>query len=191
MTEGTSASQGIPGNRRIDRVLAADYLEGIAGLPLDQVRTMRREAEQEEVDLSYLRRLVQGRLDILRAELRRRSGESAGDLVDELPQILTDEGVTSSPRGMGRHSALEPSRADSHRRHVEQLVADVDISDLGSHDEESLQRCVQTLEREEHEVSQSRRSVQTVMDACTAEMTRRYREGDADVSDLLPTDASG
>jgi hypothetical protein len=28
------------------------------------------------------------------------------------------------------------------------------------------------------------------MDACTAEITRRYRDGDADVSDLLPTDAT-
>jgi hypothetical protein len=46
------------------------------------------------------------------------------------------------------------------------------------------------LEREEQEVSDKRRAVQTVMDACTAEVTRRYRDGDADVSDLLPTDAS-
>jgi hypothetical protein len=190
MTEGTSAPQGVPGNRRIDRVLAEDYLAGLAALPMDDVRAMRREAEQEEVDLSYLRRLLQGRMDILRAELRHRSGESTGELVDDLAHILTDEGVTSSPRGMGRHSALEPSRADSHRRHVEQVVADVDLSDLGSQDEAALQRGIETLEREEHAVSQKRRAVQEVMDACTAEITRRYREGDADVSDLLPTDAS-
>ena len=46
-----------------------------------------------------------------------------------------------------------------------------------------------TLEREEQSVSEKRRAVQVVMDACTAEITRRYREGDADVSDLLPTEA--
>lgn len=186
---GTSGSQGMAGNRRIDRVLAADYLEGLAGLPMDEVRALRKDAEQEEIDLSYLRRLLQGRMDILRAELRRRSGESTGDLVDDLAQILTDEGVTSSPRGMGRHSALEPSRADSHRRHVEQLVADVDLSDLATHDDDSLSRAVEVLVGEEHQVSEKRREVQNVMDACTAEITRRYREGDADVSDLLPSEA--
>ena len=189
MTQDSHGSSGATGNRRIDRVLAGDFLEGLSAHSMDDVRAMRREAEQEETDLSYLRRLLQGRLDILRAELARRAGESTETLVESLPHILTDEGVSSSPRGMGRHNATEPSRADSHRRHVEALVADVDLSNPGGHDEASLRRAVETLEREEHEVSEKRRSVQRVMDACTAEITRRYREGDADVSDLLPTEA--
>jgi hypothetical protein len=187
MTQGTP---GPTGNRRIDRVLADDYLAGLSGLPMDEVRTLRKEAEQEETDLSYLRRLLQGRLDILRAELARRSGGGSGDLIDSLPQILADEGTSASPRGLGRHMAAEPSRADSHRRHVEALVADVDLSNLSAHDELSLRRGVDVLEREEQKASDKRRSVQVVMDACTAEITRRYRDGDADVSDLLPTDAS-
>ena len=184
-------TQGPTGNRRIDRVLAEDYLAGLSSLPMDEVRSLRKEAEQEETDLSYLRRLLQGRLDILRAELARRAGDGGGgDLVDSLPQILADEGTSASPRGLGRHITAEPSRADSHRRHVEALVADVDLSNLPEHDEPSLRRAVDALEREEQEVSDKRHAVQTVMDASTAEITRRYREGDADVSDLLPTDAS-
>jgi hypothetical protein len=183
-------TQGPTGNRRIDRVLAEDYLADISSLPMDELRTLRKEAEQEETDLSYLRRLLQGRLDILRAELARRSGGGGGALVDSLPQILADEGTSASPRGLGRHITAEPSRADSHRRHVEALVADVDLSNLPAHDELSLRRAVDALEREEQEVSDKRHAVQTVMDASTAEITRRYRDGDADVSDLLPTDAS-
>ena len=179
-------------HRRIDRVLAEDYLEGLESQPLEQVREMRRDAEQEEVDLSYLRRVLQGRLDILRAELARRSGQGEESIVDKLAEILTDDApAQSAPRGLGRHATLEPSRADSHRRHVEQLIADVDLSNPAAHDDASLQRVLETLEREEHEVSTKRRQVQTVMDACTAEIARRYREGEADVSDLLPTDASG
>ena len=187
MTEG---SHGPTGNRRIDRVLAEDYLSGIATLPMDEVRSLRKEAEQEETDLSYLRRLLQGRLDILRAELGRRAGTSSGDLVDSLPQILADEGTSSSPRGLGRHMSAEPSRADSHRRHVEALVADVDLSNPAAHDEASLNRALEALEREEQQVSDKRRAVQQVMDACTSEIPRRYRDGDADVSDLLHTDAT-
>jgi hypothetical protein len=186
----TEASHGPTGNRRIDRVLAENYLAGIANLPMDDVRSLRREAEQEETDLSYLRRLLQGRLDILRAEIARRSGATTGELVDDLAHILADEGTSASPHGLGRYISAEPSRADSHRRHVEALVADVDLSNLAAHDELSLRRGVDALEREEQEVSDKRRAVQGVMDACTAEITRRYRDGDADVSDLLPTDAS-
>jgi hypothetical protein len=176
------------GNRRIDKVMAAEFVEALPSLSLEEVRERRHEAEQEEVDLSYLRRVLQGRLDILRAELARRNGDG-GDLVQSLAHILADEGTSSSPRGLGRHVAAEPSRADAHRRHVEALIADVDLSNPASHDDASLRKVLEVLQREEHEVSEKRREVQQVMDALTSEITRRYREGDADVSDLLPSEA--
>jgi hypothetical protein len=176
-------------NRRIDRVLAADYLEGLAALSMDEVRSLRKEAEQEETDLSYIRRLLQGRLDILRAERDRRSGSGDASLVDSLAKILADDNA-GSPHGLGRHIAAEPSRTDQHRRAVEALVADLDISDPGALDDAALGRALEVLETEERSVSEKRRAVQKVMDASTAEITRRYRDGDANVSDLLPTDAT-
>jgi hypothetical protein len=178
------------GHRRIDRVLAEGFLDRIAEVPLEELRTMRADAEQEEVDLSYVRRLLQGRLDIMRAEVARRAGDGTASLIDLLPGILADEGGTSAPRGSGRHATLEPSRADSHRRYVEALVADVDFSDPASHDDASLQAAMGTLAHEEEIVSTSRRAVQQVMDACNAEITRRYRDGDANVADLLPSESS-
>jgi hypothetical protein len=186
-----TTSQQPGGHRRIDRVLAEDYLDGLTSLPLEEVRSLRDEAEQEEVDLSYLRRLLQGRLDILRAERARRagSGPEGASLVDALPEILADDAHPSAPRGMGRHTAVEPSRADAHRRYVETLVADTDLSNPSAHSDTDLDRVLDVLEREERQVSEKRREVQHVMDACTAEITRRYRDGEADVSDLLPTEA--
>jgi hypothetical protein len=181
----------VQGNRRIDKVLAEDYVTGLEALPLADIRERRREAEQEETDLSYLRRVLQGRLDILRAELARRSGEET-DLVQALPRILADDPVAGSPRGLrglGRHMAAEPSRADAHRRHVEAMLADVDLSNPQSHDDASLREILGRLEDEERRVSVQRRAVQSVMDVLTAEVTRRYRDGDADPSDLLPHEA--
>jgi hypothetical protein len=179
---GTSAAQ--TGNRRIDRVLAEDYLDGLAQASLADVRALRTEAEQEEVDLSYIRRMVQGRIDILRAELERRGGVD-GSLVDRLASILADE-QRAPARGLGRHSTLEPSRAADHRRYVEQLVHDADLSDVTNSSEDELTSALETLAGEEEKLSGKRREVQTVMDACSAEITRRYREGEADVSALLP-----
>jgi hypothetical protein len=176
------------GHRRIDKVLDPDFVNGLRDISLEDLRERRREAEQEETDLSYMRRLLQGRLDILRAELGRRGGDQT-DLVQALPHILSDDGPATAPRGMGRHVTAEPSRADAHRRHVEQLVADVDLSNPDAHDDASLRRVLETLVAEENKVSESRRAVQQVMDALTAEVTRRYREGDANPSDLLPTEA--
>lgn len=175
------------GHRRIDRVLDEAFVADVQRLSLGDLRERRRDAEQEETDLSYLRRLLQGRLDILRAELARRDGEET-DLVQALPRILADE-TSGGPHGLGRHIAAEPSRADAHRRHVEALIADVDLSNPSAHDDASLRRVLDVLEAEEHKVSESRRQVQQVMDVLTAEVTRRYREGDADPSDLLPSEA--
>ena len=172
-------------SRRIDRVLAEDYLTGLDSAPLEDVRSLRDEAEQEEVDLSYIRRLIQGRMDIVRAELKRRDGHgSSGTLVEGLAQTLADE-PRAPARGPGRHTRVEPSRVDSHRRYVEALVADVDLSDTAVRTSGQLAHAMRVLAEEEQVLSGKRREVQTVMDACSAEMTRRYRDGEADVAQLL------
>ena len=106
------------GRRRIDRVLADDFVADLTGLDLDEVRSRRREAEQEEADLSYIRRMLQGRMDILRAELARRSGGGGEKIVEHLSQVLADSG--RSDHGLGRYLRVEPSRVDEHRRSVEQ-----------------------------------------------------------------------
>jgi len=172
-------------SRRIDRVLSEDYLTGLDTAPLEDVRSLRDEAEQEEVDLSYIRRLIQGRMDIVRAELNRRDGHgSSGTLVEGLAQTLADE-PRAPARGLGRHTSVEPSRVDSHRRYVEALVADVDLSDTAARTSGQLAHAMRVLAEEEQVLSGKRREVQTVMDACSAEMTRRYRDGEADVAQLL------
>jgi hypothetical protein len=179
-----------PGNRRIDHILSEGYLDDLAERPLEDVRAMRTDAEQEEADLSYLRRLLQGRMDILRAELARRVGDDSKTLVESLTAILTQEGPATGPRGLGRHVTLEPTESEEHRRHVESMLDDVDLSNPSQHDDAQLGRVLDTLEREEAEISDKRRAVQRVMDACTAEIGRRYREGSADVADLLPHESS-
>lgn len=184
------APGGAPvGNRRIDRVLAEDYLDGLGALPLADVRTLRNEAEQEEADLSYLRRLLQGRVDIIQAELARRRGElgESGSIIDQLPRILADDRAPA--RGLGRHAVIEPSRVDEHRRLVERLVADSDLSALAGRTADQLEETLVRFGDHERDISEQRRAVQAVMDACAAEITRRYREGEADVSALLPSES--
>ncbi|MCU1602792.1 MAG: aerial mycelium formation protein [Frankiales bacterium] len=176
-----SAEQG---SRRIDRVLADDFLAGLGERSLADVRSLRDDAEQEEVDLSYIRRLIQGRMDIVRAELNHREGGGTGSVVDNLAAVLADE-PRAGARGMGRHVTAEPSRVDSHRRYVEALVADVDLSDTSARSSDELHHAMRVLSEEEQSISAKRRQVQKVMDAVQAEITRRYKDGEADVSALL------
>ncbi|HEX5497129.1 MAG TPA: aerial mycelium formation protein [Mycobacteriales bacterium] len=175
------------GSRRIDRVLAADYLTGLATRPLPEVRTLRDEAEQEEVDLSYLRRMLHGRIDIVRAEQRRRAAGDSDSIMAQLPQILGGD-ERRPARGLGRLDTREPTDPDRHRRYVEALVADVDLSDVVNASDGQLTEALAAYLAEERSVSDLRRRVQAVVDALGAEVTRRYQDGEADVARLLEED---
>ncbi len=176
------------GRRRIDRVLAAAFAEGMAALPLTEVRSRRDEAAQEETDLSYLRRLLHARIDIVRAEQRRRSEGGNVSLVAELVRILSTNAVGPAT-GSGRYQSMEPSRAQAHRRHVEAMVSDVDLSDVGSLSADQLDDALVAYRAEEESVSHRRREVQQVMDAFNAEIGSRYARGTASVDDLLAEEA--
>lgn len=172
------------GRRRIDRVLSPDYLRDIERRDLGTVRRLRDEAAQEETDLSYLRRMLHVRIDVVRAEQRRRSDGGSSTVVEQLVQILSDNAVAPAT-GSGRYQTTEPSRAEAHRRHVEALVSDADLSDVTSLSSAKLDVALHAYTAEEDSVSGRRRQVQAVVDRLNAEIARRYREGAASVDDRL------
>jgi hypothetical protein len=172
------------GRRRIDRVLDPAYTEGVEGLTLAEVRALRDEAAQEETDLSYIRRLLHGRIDIVKAEQKRRATGDNTAVVDQLAVILSANALGPAT-GSGRYTTLEPSRAEAHRRHVEALVSDVDLSDVCSLSDDTLDHALRTYLAEESSVSARRRQVQVVMDLLNQEIAGRYRQGTASVDDLL------
>ena len=164
------------GNRRIDRIRRPEFVHGLSELSLDDLRERRDECYAEREYLSLLRRLVQGRAEILRAEVERRgSGDEAASLVDELSTILSSEGQGPS-RGEAVKVGLPEEEMLLARRRIERLVADAEISDPGSLDDDRLAAAVDLLVREEREVSQARNDVLHVMDELQEELKRRYRE---------------
>src|SRR3546814_16250740 len=81
-------------------LLDSSYLGDLAERSIGDVRAMRAECQEVESGMSLLRRLVQGRLDIVGLELRRRASgavpEDASDLIAHLPEVLADR--TPAPR---------------------------------------------------------------------------------------------
>ncbi|SOB82629.1 RsiG family protein [Streptomyces sp. 1331.2] len=165
-------------------------------LGLDQLRVLRRETLEQEADLSYLRRLLHGRMDILRAELDRRPGGGPvrtagapgpepvpGDLLDRLPAILTD--APSTVRRSARHVTLRPPRTQESQLEADALMGDVQLADLAAHPAEELLAALERLRAHEREVSGRRQRLLRTADGCNAEITRRYRDGEARVDDLL------
>jgi hypothetical protein len=164
-----------PANRRIDRIRDPSYLDGIEGQSLEDVRARRDECMAEREYLSLLRRLVQGRAEILKAELASRGSDDARPLVDRLSEILaSDQPVTS--RGEAMKVSLPEEEMLLARRRIERLVADAGISDPSELDDDRLKEAVEVLSGEEREVSAQRGDVHRVLDALQDELKRRYKE---------------
>jgi hypothetical protein len=171
------------GNRRIDRIKRADYAQGLEELSLDDVRDRRDECRAELEYLSLLRRLVQGRAEILKAEVeRRRDPQDSGSLVDRLAEILSPDESHVSSRGAAVQVGVPDDELAIARRRVERLVADAGISDPGSLPDDSLATAVDLLFSEERSVSADRAQVIGVLEAVQDELKRRYKE---DVSQVL------
>jgi hypothetical protein len=165
----------IDGKRRIDQVLGAGFTDGLDALDTDEVRRRRDLARAELEYLSLLRRLVQGRRDILRAEAERRAGGGdSGSLVDRLAGILS-EGTRGSSRGGAPTVAVPEEEIALARRRVERLVSDASLSDLVSLSDQDLRGAVDRLDEEERGVSDLRARVIEVHDALQEEMKRRLR----------------
>ncbi|MGW0754958.1 RsiG family protein [Streptomyces sp. NPDC002814] len=164
--------------------LAAEPAEPeLAALSLPELRTLRRDAQRDEADLSYVRRLLQGRIDILRAELARRGPAGQASVVDRLPEILTD--APARHRSSARHVTLGTPYSEEYRQLAAEMLAEVELSDLGARTDLELNTAMGRLVRYEQQVSHRRQRLQRTADDCSGEIARRYREGEAQVDDLL------
>lgn len=160
-------------------------------LSLAELRTVRRDAQRDEADLSYVRRLLQGRIDILRAELARRLPEDApsvvaageASVVERLGEILRD--TPARHRSSARHVTLGTPQSEEYRRLAAEMLAEVELSDLGARTDGELNTAMGRLVRYEQQVSRRRQRLQRTADECSAEIARRYRDGEAQVDDLL------
>jgi hypothetical protein len=171
----------------LDDVLDPGFLDRISALPIGEVRLRRRQASELEADLSYLRRLVQGRLDILLDESRRRDSGVSGDLsslVRRLPEILGER--VHGPGGGRLPMLLVPPDAEGERVQRQELIVDAEqLATLPELDDADLQSKLSALSMLEQEVSADRRAIHGVIDRLEDELVRRYKAGEATVEGLL------
>ncbi|WP_104523691.1 RsiG family protein [Blastococcus atacamensis] len=172
------------GGAAVDALLDPSFLDGAVQLQMSEVRRLRRAAEQEEVNLSYTRRLLQGRLDIVRRELQRRAEHDGRSLVDLLPEILAEKG-RGPAHGLGRHQTVQPASPEEYESWVNSLTPGADLSAITELSGTLLESAARSLAEAEKGLSERRRGVQQVMDGLAAELGRRYRDGEADVAALL------
>lgn len=148
-------------------------------LSLAELRSVRNRLQKEDDAVSYVRRVAQARLDLVQTELERRAdGNDLGAVTEVLSQHLTG-GAPRPPRpteDLSDHplaSELDSICAELHFGRLDELV------------EDELTALSDAIGEFEQRVSADRRERFDRIDALSAELVRRYRDGEASVDSLL------
>lgn len=152
-------------------------------LSLDELRELRNQLQNEDDVVSYVRRVAQARLDLVRAELHRRErGQSHDDLSSELRVVLSSHLTGGPPRPPRPDADLDDTELSDR---LDVVCAEHGFSRLEELLPSELQQLDDQLTAFERQVSDDRRERYERLDELSAELVRRYRDGEASVDGLL------
>jgi len=174
--------------RGFDEILEADFVAELHTMQAPELRRRRADARELEDELSYKRRLLHGKLDILKHELERRQAEHStnhqGELLQRLSELLSRGGGGGSRGGRSR---VTPRATSAPRRPSDDDdgAFGVQLTRLKEMSAEEIEGAIETLVAEERRLSDRRRAVHTVIDTLTSALQAGYREGRLSADDLL------
>ncbi len=152
-------------------------------LSVEEIRARRASLQAQEDAVSFVRRLAQGRLDLARDEERRRqSNDQSVNVERELAEVFGQEhgGGSARPPRETNVSADHPLVVE-----LERLCESIGFGSLRQLDVDSLRAVIDELTAFESARSSERRALFDEIDALTAALVRRYKDGGANVDSLL------
>lgn len=180
--DGLAARPGIPDPQQL---LPAALLTELDTLPTSELRSRRAACEEAEEGVSYARRLLQGRLDLLRAELAGRDGRGAASLLEALPAILAGGGSRGDPMKARATRLRVPASADAHAEALDAIADEATLLDPRPLSLDELSDLVEALNEHERQLSALRHALFQRIDALRDELAARYKDGRADIKELL------
>ena len=149
-------------------------------LSLAELRLYRRRLSEEEEKISYWRRLVHARIDVLDAE----SQHDRPLRLEELIRVLGDTGTGRT------RSALVNVRAAEDLPELP-VLKDMWITELDPHDTEEVAEAIRRLRSAEGQLTEYRRALHGRLDKATAELIVRYRDNPASALVAFATPHNG
>jgi hypothetical protein len=163
---------------RIRQILDPAYLAEIDVLQLDDLRAMRSRCAEYELTVSYDRRVVQARMEILEAEAARRArGGSIDELVADLPRILGAETGRANAGSTRVAGAQTPSIELHWPDGREALIADETLANLPTLTDDDVASTTERLRAFERELSEVRHELHAVIDRLDKEIASRQVAG--------------
>ena len=156
----------IIGSSRTADVLDPTFLEGLT----------------DREFLSYLRRLLQVRQDVLAAERgQRKAGGEPEPLVDRLTAVLSKGGKPNGTRGEAIRTTLSDADLEEAERQAEAMLPPLNLDHADDMNDEEVEQAVRSLAEAERAVSSRRAAVIRVHDRLQEELKQRYRDNPAEI----------
>jgi len=143
----------------------AESPDAWALLTLDDVRRYRRQLAEEEEKVSYWRRLVHARIDVLQAE----AYHERPLRLDELIRVLGDTGIGRTRTALVSFHTSDPLPELP-------VLKDMWVTELDPNDTEAIREAIDRLKGAEHQLTDYRRALHERLDGATSELISRYRE---------------
>ncbi|MEZ5342878.1 MAG: hypothetical protein R2706_15980 [Acidimicrobiales bacterium] len=177
---------------QLEQLLADDLLDELGTQPITDLRALRVQCSEAEGDVSLVRRVAQGRLDIIGHDVRRRAGATDGEadvstLLFEMPDIMADEPRSGSAVPGSRPIDVSGPGVVAHLLTIEldKAASPSQLAEVRLLDDTQIREVFERLRGHEVELSILRRRLHERIDAIQSEIARRYRDGEASVDTLL------
>lgn len=161
--------------RRIDRALEPEFVADLDSVDLAELRERRDTAEDVEAMVSYYRRLIHGRMDLLDFELSRRGGEEERSLLEALPEILARGMVLGTEPNLKYIEVMPPLPDTTGRRLIDKIMDDGVLAQLPDLSKDEISESLSDLRDFERQLSAQRKQLHLVIDKLQEQIVSRYR----------------
>jgi hypothetical protein len=147
----------------------------LAAMDLPTLRAYRKDLQSEEDRVSYWRRLVHARVDLLAA-----GASTSGSLtLAQLIKVLGDTGTGAARNALSSVRASDPLPDLPESEWMW-------VTEIDPHDPEALAEAMARLHAAEEKLTHYRKALFDRIDEATAELIERYKEDPAAALSVLP-----
>ncbi|MEX1037273.1 MAG: hypothetical protein WDZ96_00290 [Acidimicrobiia bacterium] len=161
--------------RRIDRVLQPEFVSDLDQIDLPELRERRDTTEDVENQVSFYRRLLHGRMDLLDFELRRRTGTEERTLLEALPEILAKGMILGNEPTLRYIEVMPPLPESTGKRLIDKIMDDGVLARLPELSDDEITEALDELREFESQLSVQRKQLFLVIDQIQEEIIGRYR----------------
>jgi hypothetical protein len=170
-----AASRSEAAHNRRRSITEPEASPNLASLSLAELRGYRRRLTAEEERISYWRRLVHARMDLLEAESR-----AGGALrLEDVVRALGETGTGQSRRALLRVDAADPLPELP-------VLTQMWVEEVDTADPAAVDSALESLRDAEAQLTRYRHALHQRIDEATGELIVRYRENPTSALSALP-----